>query len=907
VNPLVKKEEVLTELGKMSRERFQRLCIRLLEEIGFKISTARSFGGDMDAEGEMHREGKIEDYVIKVTRSGGDPEKEIQGLKNTLGPGVRGFYLTTRSTDDMEESDKIEVVGGEDFYELLKEYDMVPSIESEEDKGSRTLSSATEQDRLLKWGDEFKEKGELEKAIEYYDKAIKRKPEDIKARTKKAETLIESRQILEAIDLLDDTIMTITESPKLWYLLGKAYHEIGKYDQEIEAYETALEFNEDHVPSWKNLGAVLFERGEYDEAMLCFDRVLEVEPKDEVAWNNKGLCLMKKGELKQSLNCINSALSIYPEFEDALINKILIFEKEDRISKAIQTADKLTNLYPKNEGYHYIKSAFLEKAGYKEEALKSIERALDLNPGYEAALNLKSRLEDTHKVQKIKRKVTPKIEHEDVEEKKEEYKTKIDKKEIEKEVEEKEKDIKKVEVEKQELKDKLDKTRKELQEMQRTKNELEMKVEKIEGESEEEKGIASKLKERQEEIDKLKKEKVNLKDGLEKSKDIIGELKKTKDKLKEELENIRKEKEKEVVWKENEAQKEVAEKEEKIDKLKEEKKELLEELERLQDEKQTKEEIMEGMERVRKEEERLRKKITYKEAEFMYKMGEYDKIIEKVSDRDSIKFLNLLGACHYRNGDHETSEELFRKAKEFVFGKLNLEELYYQNEQYRNSIKISEDIVEDRDQNNVYWERRGESLRRGGKSGEAILAYLKAEECIEDMLVDFIMAEARCNAGTDRLEEGIETLGKISEDDKNEDVQNLKGVFRYKNKEFKESIKYFRMAVKNEKALFFNNLGCAAYKLGRYGESLSSFETAIDLKPNENIYLNNLGYTQLKRNLTDSAYDNLARALELFEDDPVTLYNMALAKREKGEKDWKDLIKKALDFNPDYKEAKKLI
>ncbi|MFW6142319.1 MAG: tetratricopeptide repeat protein [Candidatus Saliniplasma sp.] len=886
---MVEKEEVLSEMEKMSRERFQRLCINLLESIGFEITSARSFGGDMEAEGEMHRDGRIDDYVIRITRSRGDPSKEINGLESALGPGVKGFYLTTLDTSDIQKREKIEIVGGNEFFELLKEYDMVPSIEIEGETESRTLASATEQDRLMRWGDEFKDKGDYKKALEYYSKAIKNKPEDIKARSKKAEALLESGQILDAIDLLDDTIISISETPKLWYLLGRAYHEIGKYDEEINAYETALDFNEDHVPSWKNLGAVLFERDEYDEAMLCFDRILEVEPKDEVAWNNKGLCLMKKGELKEALNCINSALSIYPDFEDALINKILIFEKEGRISKAIQVADKLTDLHPKNESYHYIKGAFLEKGGYKEEALKSIEKALELKPNYEAALKLKNRIKGEEKVEEI--------EEEGPEQRR-----------IREEVEEKEEDIHKAEEEKDEVKDRLDRTEKELEEVKSKKNELEEKVKEIESQVEKEKGdVPKRLEEKREEIERLQKEKEELKQSVKKSRKIIDELKETKQEMEEELERLKKEKEEEVIWKENKARKEVEEKEQKIDELKGEKKELLNELDKLKNEKKTKEEIMEGMAQVRKEEERLKEMITYNEAELMWKMGEYKEVIESLNDTDAIEFLNLLGACYYREGNTEKAEDLFRKADDSLFGKLNLEEVYYQNEQYRNSIKVSEDIVDGKDKNCVYWERRGESLRRGGKIGEAVLAYLKAEECTKGELTDFIMAEARCNAGSERVEKGIETLEKVSDENKNEDIYNLLGIFRYKNREFQDSIKHFRKAVKIENALFYNNLGCAAYKLGRYGEALSSFETAINLEPDHDIYLNNLGYTQLQRNLTDSSYDNLTRAWELFEEDPVTLYNLALVKKKKGEEDWKEMVKKALKSNPEFEDAKKLI
>jgi len=939
---LVKKEDVLDELERMSRERFQRLCLYLLEKMGFQITSARSSNGDLEAEGEIHREDRIDDYVIRITRSGGDPSKEIEGMKDVLGPGVMGFYLTTKETEDVKGVKNIEIADGERFYELLKEYDKIPKINEETE--SRTLSSATEQDRLLRWGDEFREKGDIKKALEYYRKAVQRKPEDITARRKTAETLLEDGQVMDAIELIEDSIEALSESPNLWNILGRAYHKIERYDDEVEAYESALDINEDHVPSWKNLGAVLFEREEYDEAALCFDRVLEVEPKDEVAWNNKGLCLIIKGDLKEALNCIDNALSIYPEFEDALINKILIFEKQNRVSKAIQLADKLTQLYPKKENYQYIKGAFLEKAGYKEDALDSLNKALKLNPNYDAAIKLKQSIEVSIEQVPTEEKTTEtvpeeeerKVDHiQEVIEEKDKLQVKLEetkrelkriketKKEIEKELadlrqqevpesdeeqeimntlKEKENRLEQVIKEKKEVQKTLKDTRKELDEVRMEKSELEEKIDQIKIKGED--GgvdVDKRLEDQRDQIQRLQQEKDKLKENLDRRRNFIQKLRDSKKELEEELERI---KEKAI---EEDIKDELRKREERIVDLEKERDELNEKLEELEEEKKGEEVIMEGMAHVRKEEERLKEKITYGETEIIWKIGDYDKIIEKLSGNESQDFLNLLGASYYRKGDIDTAEEVFRKGNKSLLAKLNLEELYYQNGQYHNSIKISEEIVQEKESNCVYWERRGECLRRAGKVGDAVLAYLKAEEFSEEELIDFIMAEARCNAGSEDLEKGIETLNKIPETYKVEDIFNLLGVFKYKNNEYKESIKDFRRAVNKEEHVFYNNLGCSAYKLGRFGEALSSLENSVEIYPENPIYLNNLGYCQLQRNLIDSAYDNLRRALEIDKDDPVTLYNLGLAEREKGIDEWKKKIQKAFEISSEFEEAKKIL
>ncbi|MFW6041198.1 MAG: tetratricopeptide repeat protein, partial [Thermoplasmatota archaeon] len=727
---MTEKEDVLGELEKMSRERFQHLCINLLEKIGFTLTSIKSFGGDIEAEAEIERKGRVEDYVVHVSRSEGDPQREVENLKKVVGPGVKGFYLTTTQVEQFSKPSYIEVVEGDQFYELLKEHDLLPQISLNQD--DRALASAKELDKNIRWGDEFLNQGKPEKAIEYFDKAISQKPESIKARLRKAEALQSKGEMEEAKEAIKETAEIAKDNSRVWTKLGNILYEMDKIDDAIETFETALQYNEDYLDAWRGLGIIFYEKGEYDEALLSFERILEVEPKNEVAWNNKGLCHMKKGELKEALDAIDSALSINPEFEDALVNKTLIYEKQERYSKALQVIDRLLNVNPENADYYYIKAAFLDRVKAYEEAIDVLDKTLEIAPHHKGAQELREQL-------------------------------------VEIAESEKKEEIKQIE------------------------------------------------------------------EGPEK---LGGEI------IEEEEEKIREEIVEELLIEEEEVKRE---------KIEEERKKEIKHVKTLKEE----DLFLEN------------KALIY------WKLGEYEKSLSCLKGIQNDRVLNLMGLNKYYLDDLDEAEEVFDNNQDYVFSKLNLESIYYEQKRYKEALDILEKIENDKIKNSVYWEKRGEDLRRSGKKEEAVLSYLKAEELTNGKVSHFIMAEARCNAGNYGIKKGIKTLESVEEENKTHEILHLMGVLNYLDEEYENALKIFEQISQYKKGIYHNSLGCTQYRLENIKEAISSFDRALELEPENPVFMNNLGVCYLDKKEYKNAYQNFSKAIRIEGEDAVSWYNKA--------------------------------
>ncbi|MBC7101588.1 tetratricopeptide repeat protein [Methanothermobacter sp. KEPCO-1] len=142
----------------------------------------------------------------------------------------------------------------------------------------RLLISKTEKD-LFNIGFCFTQNKEYQKALKYYDKALKINPEYAEA----------------------------------WNNKGIILKELKKYKKALKCYNKALEINPELIEAWNNKGTTLQELGKYEEALECYNKALEINQKSIETLTYKGITLSKIGKYKKALKCFDKALKIDPK------------------------------------------------------------------------------------------------------------------------------------------------------------------------------------------------------------------------------------------------------------------------------------------------------------------------------------------------------------------------------------------------------------------------------------------------------------------------------------------------------------------------------------------------------------------------------------------------------------------
>jgi tetratricopeptide (TPR) repeat protein len=119
-----------------------------------------------------------------------------------------------------------------------------------------------EETTIMERAYDFLNEGEIEYALQLYDKILQVNPTDIHALNYK----------------------------------GLALASLGHYDEAIQWYDKVLKIDSTNVSALNNKGVALYNLGHYDDAIQWYDKVLAIHPNDSDAKYNKSIALLSLKE-----------------------------------------------------------------------------------------------------------------------------------------------------------------------------------------------------------------------------------------------------------------------------------------------------------------------------------------------------------------------------------------------------------------------------------------------------------------------------------------------------------------------------------------------------------------------------------------------------------------------------------
>ncbi len=109
--------------------------------------------------------------------------------------------------------------------------------------------------------------------------------------------------------------------------MGMAFVKLGKLDEAIDHYMTALEIDAKNSIILKNIGEAFLAKKEYQRAATYYEKALEVTPKgDAQAHNNLGIAYFRLGKINQSIHQLKFAIEVDPDYMEAQENLGAIFK-----------------------------------------------------------------------------------------------------------------------------------------------------------------------------------------------------------------------------------------------------------------------------------------------------------------------------------------------------------------------------------------------------------------------------------------------------------------------------------------------------------------------------------------------------------------------------------------------------
>ena len=135
-------------------------------------------------------------------------------------------------------------------------------------------------------GSEMAKKGQHEKALQYYDRALKANSKLWPAYNNKGLILNTLGRREEALQNFQKAIKANKFSVEAYHNIGAYYYENKNFDEAVKYFLRATEIDPLYIESYNYLGVVLVEQGKIDDGVKYFNKVLQMDPRNMNAQKN---------------------------------------------------------------------------------------------------------------------------------------------------------------------------------------------------------------------------------------------------------------------------------------------------------------------------------------------------------------------------------------------------------------------------------------------------------------------------------------------------------------------------------------------------------------------------------------------------------------------------------------------
>ncbi|MEQ8536563.1 MAG: tetratricopeptide repeat protein [Coleofasciculus sp. D1-CHI-01] len=173
-----------------------------------------------------------------------------------------------------------------------------------------------------------------------------------------------------------------------WRGRGIALYELKRYEDAIACFDKAIEINPDDYNAWNNRGNALYDLGKYQDAIASCDKAIEINPDDYYPWGNRGNALNKLGKHQDAIASFDKVIEINPDDYNAWRNRGDALYELGKYQEALASYDKAIEINPDDYNAWINRGVALNNLGKYQEALASCDKAIEINPDdYNAWIN----------------------------------------------------------------------------------------------------------------------------------------------------------------------------------------------------------------------------------------------------------------------------------------------------------------------------------------------------------------------------------------------------------------------------------------------------------------------------------------------------------------------------------------
>jgi tetratricopeptide (TPR) repeat protein len=230
-----------------------------------------------------------------------------------------------------------------------------------------------------KSGDAYFNLQRYNESIEAYAKAIKLSPEST-LYWKSGNVLVARGDYQRALEMFEKARERDPDDPESYFSMGQLYGGMGQQEKALEQYKRVIELAPTSTVGYDKSGDVYLDLGKYDKALEAYAKVTELTPGSSVAYWKRGEAYRAKGEFESALKMYRKARELDSQNPDPCFAMGLTFEAQAKYEQALEQYQGVIELAPQE-------SAGYEKSGdiyftlqNDEDALKAYAKVIELTP-----------------------------------------------------------------------------------------------------------------------------------------------------------------------------------------------------------------------------------------------------------------------------------------------------------------------------------------------------------------------------------------------------------------------------------------------------------------------------------------------------------------------------------------------
>jgi tetratricopeptide (TPR) repeat protein len=167
-----------------------------------------------------------------------------------------------------------------------------------------------------------------------------------------------------------------------WNTLGHLYTKLNRNSEAHSAFQRAIEEDPKDPISWNGLGIIFSKIERFDDAISAFQKAIEFAPNFVHPWNGLGDVYTTTGQIDEAITSYENAIRLNNKLTNPWIGLGNIFLKQKRIQDAIQALEKAIAIDENSfHAWSDLGDIYLKTASY-DEAIQAYSKAIELAPNF---------------------------------------------------------------------------------------------------------------------------------------------------------------------------------------------------------------------------------------------------------------------------------------------------------------------------------------------------------------------------------------------------------------------------------------------------------------------------------------------------------------------------------------------